>query len=366
VTLVTPLAAPYRLASFEALAARREIALTVVFLLRQDPRWPWGEPTEALKFAHEFLNPHKGSTISIIGALKRSRPDVVIVGGWDRIAYLTCFAMQPFSSFDVVLWSESTTIDSRRSSYLRTKVKRTVVARSAATMVPGTAAAEFAKALGAKKIAVARNAVGLPDSASLHHLVESTGNDPLFSNGRDCPTALYVGRLSNEKGVDVLLEAWSKVQHRIEAQLVIVGSGPEEPALRRMEASLGLQAVRWIPFLPPSQLDQWYRSADVLILPSRSEPWGFVINEAMGEGLPVIASEVCGAARDLIKDGVTGWTVPREDSDALADRMVEVLTDGSLRANVAMAATAVISEYTPDSWASSVSALVKSLVASRA
>lgn len=356
VTLVTPLAAPYRVASFEALAARGGIELTLVFLLRQDPRWPWGEPAKPLKFAHEYLNERNGSALGVIGAIKRSRPDVVIVGGWDRIAYLTCFAMQPFSSFDVVLWSESTALDGRHSSYFRTRVKRMVVAMAAATVVPGSAAADYARALGAKRLAVARNAVALPDSAR---------NDPLASNGRDCLTALYIGRLSHEKGVDVLLQAWSNVQRRIEAQLVIVGSGPEEPALRQIEASLGLRAVQWIPFLQPSELDQWYRSADVLILPSRSEPWGFVINEAMGVGLPVIASEVCGAARDLITDGVSGWIVPREDPEALADRMVEVLTGGALRAGVAKAAMAVISEYTPDSWASSVSDLVESLVASR-
>jgi glycosyltransferase involved in cell wall biosynthesis len=310
-----------------------------------------------MKFAHEYLNDRNGSAVAVIGAIKRSRPDVVIVGGWDRIAYLTCFAMQPFSSFDVVLWSESTALDGRHSSYLRTRVKRMVVAMAAATVVPGSAAADYAKALGAKRLALARNAVALPGSAS---------NDPVTSNGRDCLTALYVGRLSQEKGVDVLLRAWSKVQSRIEAQLVLVGSGPEELALRQVEANLGLRDVQWIPFLKPSELDRWYRSADILVLPSRSEPWGFVINEAMGEGLAVIASEVCGAARDLITEGVTGWMVPPENAEVLADRMVEVLTDSPLRLDVAKAAKAMISEYTPDGWATEVSNLVVSLAASRA
>jgi len=326
-----------------------------VFLLRQDPRWPWGDPAQPMKFAHEYLK--NGSAVAVIGAIRRSRPDVVIVGGWDRIAYLTPFTMQFFSSFKVVLWSESTALDGRHSSYLRTRVKRMVVAMSAATVVPGVAALDYAKALGARRVAVARNAVALPQERSIEELA---------SAGRDTLTALYIGRLSHEKGVDVLLQAWSNVQRRIKAQLVIVGSGPEEAALRHMEKNLELKDVRWIPFLPPSELDRWYRSADVLVLPSRSEPWGFVINEAMGEGLPVIASDVCGASRDLITDGVTGWMVAPDEHEVLANRIVEALSDGPRRAEVARAAKALIAEYTPDSWASSMANLVESLVVSRA
>src|SRR5581483_4620011 len=116
----------------------------------------------------------------------------------------------------------------------------------------------------------------------------------------DRPIALYVGRLVPEKGIEVLLQAWSG----IEASLVVIGDGPLAGAAARASG------VRVLGARPRSELPVAYAAAELAVLPSIPtprfrEPWGLVCNEAMHQGRPVIATDAVGAvAGGLVRDGV--------------------------------------------------------------
>jgi len=85
--------------------------------------------------------------------------------------------------------------------------------------------------------------------------------------------------------------------------------------------------------------------ADVLILPSSFEPWGLVCNEAMCFGLPVIVSDRVGAAADLVRDGVNGFTYPFGDVEALADRLQTVLADEQRRQTMGEQSRIIINRW---------------------
>jgi glycosyltransferase involved in cell wall biosynthesis len=288
--------------------------------------------------------------LAMLRLLRRSRPHVVIVGGWDHPEYLAASALHKLVGFDVVLWSESTALDRRKPVAFRSRIKQLLIRNSEAVVVPGRAAEEYARSLGATTVVTAPNACEVDTRASGEG--GEADRDPTS-------TALFVGRLASEKGVDVLLRAWSGVASSLPARLVIIGSGPEEAHLKQLASDLHLTNVEWLPFGEPTQAQLWYRRAQVLVLPSRSEPWGFVINEAMAANLPVIASAVCGAAHDLIEDGVTGWIVPPEDPDVLAQSIQHALADREARSAIAAAAARKISTYTPTAWADAMAAAVR-------
>ena len=109
---------------------------------------------------------------------------------------------------------------------------------------------------------------------------------------------------------------------------VIVGSGPEGPALRRQVDRLGLDDRVELREPPPGRMDaagsMW--AFDALVLPSRLEGFPVTVLEAMFAGLPVIATDV-GSVREQIEPGVTGWIVPPEDPPALAAAIAEVAAD---------------------------------------
>jgi glycosyltransferase involved in cell wall biosynthesis len=131
---------------------------------------------------------------------------------------------------------------------------------------------------------------------------------------------LYVGRLSEEKGVRELAEAARGLP------LVVVGDGP----LRSLLPDA-------IGFVPPAQLGPWYERAAVVVVPSRREGYGMVAREAMAYGRPVVATAVGGLV-DAVEDGVSGILVPPRDVGALRVALERLLGDAGLRARLGAAA----------------------------
>jgi len=128
---------------------------------------------------------------------------------------------------------------------------------------------------------------------------------------------LAAGRLSPEKGFDVLIEAMRiAVDHGLDVRLDIVGSGPERRNLGLLAAPLG-DRVTLIPALPHAELMRRLDDVHALVAPSRREGLGMVALEAFTRGRPVVASRVGGLA-ETVADGVDGYLVPPEDPVALA------------------------------------------------
>jgi len=151
----------------------------------------------------------------------------------------------------------------------------------------------------------------------------------------DEPVVLYVGRLLRIKGVHHLLGAFPRVLARFPlVRLLIVGDGEEGQDLQTSARRLGLgPRVAFLGSLPHEDVIRCMRAADVFVLPSLVESFGIVLLEAMGCGLPVVASRVMGIPY-LVEDGLNGFLVPPTDEEALADRITALLSDPDLRARM--------------------------------
>jgi glycosyltransferase involved in cell wall biosynthesis len=137
---------------------------------------------------------------------------------------------------------------------------------------------------------------------------------------------LFVGRLAPEKNIEFVLETLRLLSYEARGTLLLrfIGYGPLEASLRRRMESLGLSDV--VEFAGPcahSQLPEAYHAADVVLLPSTSEPWGLTVNEGMLCGLPAIVSDRCGCARDLINCD-TGWSFNPYDAAGFAQILEKV------------------------------------------
>lgn len=137
---------------------------------------------------------------------------------------------------------------------------------------------------------------------------------------------LYVGRLTANKGVDVLLRALQSRPLPAGAEVVLVGTGPE--ALRLQALGEGLP-VRFVGEVPESALFAWYADADAFVFPTRYEGMPTVVLEAMAAGLPIIASDI-GAVPTMVSSE-NGWLVPPGDTAALAGVLREVTEAGEAR-----------------------------------
>lgn len=146
------------------------------------------------------------------------------------------------------------------------------------------------------------------------------------------PVFLYVGRLSEEKGLDTLLEAFASLLPSMpSATLRVAGSGPMDERLRERIGALRLDgAVMLLGSVNGAALEAEYDRASCLVLPSYSEPWGLVVNEALAHGCPVVVSDNCGCVPELVRKGETGLVVPPRDVPALAaalDQAVRLFAD---------------------------------------
>jgi glycosyltransferase involved in cell wall biosynthesis len=176
----------------------------------------------------------------------------------------------------------------------------------------------------------------------------------------DAVVFLFVGRLETMKGLDVLLEAFSRVERQdSSAMLVVVGNGQLLPLVTG-RASLDPQ-MRYTGRESFSGVIQWMHASDVLVLPSTHEPWGLVVNEAMACGLPVIASDRVGCVDDLVCHGKNGFVVPAGDSSALADAMGRLLKEKSLRENMASQSATMILPWTVQREASIIKKVISGM-----
>ncbi len=179
-----------------------------------------------------------------------------------------------------------------------------------------------------------------------------------FIGVRPCEqVVLYVGRIEPLKGIDVLIEAIAIMRQKgVRVCLSVIGGEPlSEPGLLNHEMAR-LQALReqyglqdMVAFLGKrgqDTLPYYYSAAEAVVVPSHYESFGMVALEAMACGTPVVASQVGGLAF-LVQNGVTGFTVPVDDPQALADRLIEITQDPSLRKRMGEAAAEFARNY---SW----------------
>ncbi len=186
--------------------------------------------------------------------------------------------------------------------------------------------AEDVRALAGVETEVIPYGVGLPSPTPASASAVNTG--PF--------TVLFVGRLVERKGVDVLLDAAARLNPAQDFRVVIVGDGPERPALEARAAQLGLAAVvQFRGRVSAEELARAYATSQVCVLPAvvdrrgDTEGLGVVLLEAMTHGVPVIGSNV-GGITDIVTDGETGLLVPPGDAEALAAAITRLKRDPAL------------------------------------
>ena len=147
-----------------------------------------------------------------------------------------------------------------------------------------------------------------------------------------------------------LLEAYSRfIETRTPENrpyLVVVGDGEQRAQLEAQAQQLRLEDVRFAGFRNQSELPRFFQLADVFVLPSRHEPWGLIVNEAMASGCPVIVSTDVGCHADLVTDGVEGCVFPVGDIPALTQALHRVFFSPGSAATMGEAARRRISTWT--------------------
>lgn len=154
---------------------------------------------------------------------------------------------------------------------------------------------------------------------------------------------LSVGQFIYRKGYDILLKACKELDDSV--GVYIVGGKPTEEYLELKE-ELNLKNVHFVDFMTKDKLANYYKAADLFVLPTREDIWGLVINEAMAYGLPVITTDKCVAGIEMVENGVNGFIVSVDNVRQLQDKISEILMDDSLQMKMAKNSLTKAKEYT--------------------
>jgi glycosyltransferase involved in cell wall biosynthesis len=164
---------------------------------------------------------------------------------------------------------------------------------------------------------------------------------------------VFVGRLVDLKGIDLLLRALAQAQRAESVRVLIIGDGEEKPKLQALAAQLGLEhRATFLPAMANDKLPTYWNAADAFVIPSRQDAWPVVVVEALVAGLPVLGSDACGSVRDRVQHHRNGWVFAKGDTAQLSALLEEFGTvDASVLAQMSRAATSSMEPWSPSAVA---------------
>jgi len=315
--------------------------------------WQWSRP------------PHDDVHLNDVRPILHGHFDLLVLGAWDEPTYLLLWMSGVLCRQKVIFWIESTSEDSLRSP-AKEKMKKILLSQSRGCIVPGKRASAYCRQLGQPEDRI----FTAPNATDRVFFRDQTDRllpirDTLRREERVQEfVILFTGRLVEHlKGLSTLIKACGQLE-RIGKRitLLIAGEGPQKTSYRELGTSEGLKDVRFLGTLDHETLCRYYAMADVFVLPSRSEPWGFVLNEGMEFGLPLIVSEAVGAGPDLVRQGENGFVFPVGDVFALAQDLEVLANNESLRHRMGQASRSIIEKFSPENWADGVMNAIESVM----
>lgn len=354
VLFLTNIPAPYRVDFFNELGKLCE--LTVLFERRSanDRNKDWISD-EAVNFKPVFLEGikvgHDSSfCASVLQWLKKNRFDIFVIGGYSTptgmlaIEYLRLHHIPFFLNFDGGFIKDD--------KLIMAAIKEHFIGSATWWLSTGNETNRYLEHYGAKNdrifiypftsiksFELYPNIASESEKISLRQELGISGNR----------VALSVGQFIYRKGFDVLIRAWKCVPQSI--NLLIIGGGPEEEKFFVLISEEGLVNVHLIGFKKKDELRKYYRAADLFVLPTREDIWGLVVNEAMACGLPVISTDKCVAALELVKDSENGYIVPVDDEATLANRISRIFLGEDMLRSMANKSLERIKLYTIENMA---------------
>lgn len=321
----------------------------------------------------DFLEktPFWGKARKMYQHIKSFKADVVVLPGYFDPSTWLIYIYCKIVGIKTIMFLDSGETDNKKVWY-KELIKKFIVSITNGFLSIGPATDNYLLKLGAKKsqILMSRNALDNDEIRKQFELAQLTRAERKQALGLSAFNFVFVGRLIEFKNLFIMLEAYQKAaENHPDGSLwgfLIIGDGPLEDDLK---AFVGQKNIRNVHFLPPCEWQEVPRNialGDVLVLASYSEPWGFVVNEALICGKPVIISNHCGSASSLVKEGKNGngYTFSPYNTLELTDKMALMMTNKDKFEAMGKKGVEIIKDFSPEKVAAETVAAFKKVYAS--
>ena len=294
--------------------------------------------------------------------VRKFKPDVVNISGYYEPAMNLILLYCKLNGVKVVISIDSTESDNPNVGW-REKIKSLVVNMGNGFFCYGSKSAEYMYKLGISpdKILLKNNAVDNQKVASIYQEAQKSREIKKNISGLRKYNFIYVGRLIKFKNIDNLLAAYKNL-NAPDWGLIILGNGSEEEKLKHYVAENQLGGVCFVDGKQWFEVPEYMALADIFILPSFSEPWGLVVNEAMACGMPVLVSEKCGSAPDLVRENENGFKFDPFDVVQMTEKMNEFVIKPEIIEPFGLKSKQIIQNFSPEKVAEEMWAGFKKVV----
>lgn len=321
VAILTNIVPPYRLPLFNGVG--EQVELDVLVCSDNEKNRQWNLTTErkfkikklfglTLTFRNN-LNDYRFIYLkfSILFYLIFNRPYKLVIGDASLTSFMAAVCCR-ILKIDYIWWNETLPNTPIKKGLLG-KVRGYCIRNAVHHFVSGTLAKEFIINYGVDEgiITIIPDAVDNEKYIEYNNILQPLRDDIKNDYGfdQDDYTLLYVGQFIERKNIFLMLEAYRGVyEDDKKVKFIMVGGGELKDKIIQYKEEHGLEGLAVLDFMEPEKLAELYTISNVLILVSKSEPWGMVINEAMCFGVPIIASKNVGASADLV-DTNTGLII---------------------------------------------------------
>lgn len=301
-----------------------------------------------------------------IGATKKSvavwreiylyRPDVIILPGFGEIPFWFALLAAKVLAIPPILTCDSTAMD-QPAAWFKTTLKKLFVSACNAAFCYGTKSKEYLLSLGMSNSSIYTRcqAINNAEFETLWRKNLPQRQSLTAASGFKPRNIIFVGRLVPLKNLVRLINAFNDVKRNEELAsdwgLIVVGDGPQHEELSKLCLESSAEDVHLVGGKNWNETPLYYSLSDVFVLPSTSEAWGLVVNEAMICGLPVLVSDRCGSAYDLVENGKNGFVFNPLDEQELADYLRFFIKNPDKISKMGERSRAIMTEYTAENAA---------------
>jgi len=307
-------------------------------------------------------------------ALADLKPAVVAVPGWASADALSALSWCGRTNTPAVLMSESTEWDERRVQW-KEWMKSRIVRHCSAALVGGRPHADYAEQLGMEPDRIFQG-YDIVDNDYFSQKADEAKREDSKAGTRKIrdlhglPDNYFLAsaRFVEKKNLSRLIEAYALYTRKKASggawKLVILGDGPLKPHLLKQINDLGIQGFVLLPgFKQYDRLPVYYGLAGAFIHASTAEQWGLVVNEAMASGLPVLVSNRCGCAADLVQENRNGFTFDPHNVGQMAELMLRISDPGFQSSTFGSESRRILANWGPKRFADGLRQAVETAIA---
>lgn len=331
---ITNLRAPYRTLQLNEFSNISNVDITAYYCNDKNKNRKWDTGKE-IKFKEVDLDGYELSkhygyiNKNIIKIVKEN--DLIILGGYEQPTYILISIICRLLKKPYILLFDGISTDrlTHKENKIKKYIKKIVIENAKYIMGNGTVSKRYFNEVFGYPEDRIYNQYLTVDSYKINKLY--TGREKFRNEYReklgvskDEKVLIYSGRLIDIKNVDSVIKAISKL-NRNDITFLITGGGELEEELKILSDKLGVKTIITGFISDQEELFKHYFVGDALILPSKYEPWGLVVNEAMFAGLPVIVSDICGCSLDLVNQGKNGYIINPKSVDDISNKIENIL-----------------------------------------